>query len=157
VPELRCLEANDSFLSLAGLRRDQVIGQVNADLPLWPQGGARDVWVDADGTLYNKIGTSLLALAAMDAGVPFMVCAETYKFSNRSGVTVEERSSAEVADPLRPEDLPGVRFYNPVFDDTDPCLIDCIITEKGVISPDMAPSIIKDMLGYLSPEELNWL
>jgi ribose 1,5-bisphosphate isomerase len=113
--------------------------------------------VTSDGTLYNKIGTSLLALAAKDAGVPFIVCAETFKFSNMADVTVEERSPSEVADPLRPEDLPGVRLYNPVFDYTDRSLIDCIVTEKGVISPDMAPSIIKDMFGDLSDEELNWL
>jgi ribose 1,5-bisphosphate isomerase len=110
-----------------------------------------------DGTLYNKIGTSLLALAAEDYGVPFIACAETFKFSDRSDVVVEERSPREVADPLVPEDLPGVRLHNPVFDDTDPRLIDHIITEKGVISPDMAPSIVKEMFGDIAEGEFEWL
>lgn len=113
--------------------------------------------VAIDGTLYNKIGTSLLALAAGEYGVPFIVCAETFKFSDRAEVEVEERPPNEVADPLDPEDLPGVRLHNPVFDDTDPRLIDHIITEKGIISPDMAPSIVKGMFGDLVEGEFEWL
>ena len=36
--------------------------------------------VCSNGALINKIGTSQVALAAHEARVPFMVCAETYKF-----------------------------------------------------------------------------
>jgi ribose 1,5-bisphosphate isomerase len=133
----------DSAMGLAVRRADVVI--VGADT------------VTSDGTLYNKIGTSLLALAAKEAKVPFIVCAETFKFSKRDKVTIEVRSPAEVADPLRPEDLPGVDLYNPVFDDTDPRLIDRIITENGAITPNMASLVIADMFGEIPEEEFNWL
>ncbi|MBN2507423.1 MAG: response regulator [Verrucomicrobia bacterium] len=42
--DLRCVEVNDSFLRLAGLDRQQVLGRADADLPLWPHRRARDSW-----------------------------------------------------------------------------------------------------------------
>jgi ribose 1,5-bisphosphate isomerase len=95
--------------------------------------------VASDGSLVNKIGTSLLALAAKENEVPFIVCAETFKFSiwARTGhdVVIEDRGPDEVADPLRTSDLPGVLFRNPVFDVTPPGNITRIVTEEGPISP----------------------
>ena len=93
--------------------------------------------VTSSGELINKIGTSQVALAANEAGVPFNVCSETYKFSPKTifgnGVPIEERDKEEVAEAgTIPE---NVKVYNPVFDTTPAKYIDAIVTEQGIISP----------------------
>lgn len=112
------------------------------------------VFVGADticsnGAVINKIGTSQVALAAHEARVPFMVCAETFKFSPRTIygelVKIEERDSTEI---VRPGEVPGsVKIFNPVFDATPPEYIDSIVTEVGVIPPFAAYEIIVRELG----------
>ncbi len=105
--------------------------------------------IAANGAVVNKIGTSMLALAANEARVLFFVAAETYKFSPQTLlgelIEIEERDASEVADP---EKFKGVRIRNPAFDVTPPEYIDLIITEKGVIPPQAAFFVIK--------EELKW-
>ena len=92
--------------------------------------------IHSDGSVINKIGTSQIALVAHEAGIPFYVCAETYKFSPDSLrgelVEIEERNVSEIADP---KDFPGVSFRNPVFDITPAEYVRAIITERGIISP----------------------
>ncbi len=100
--------------------------------------------VCSNGTVINKIGTSQIALIADEAGIPFHVCAETYKFSPDSlkgeMVKIEERDAREIADP---EKFSNVKFRNPVFDATPEEYIDAIITEKGIIAPSAAYDLIK--------------
>ncbi len=111
--------------------------------------------ITVNGSLINKIGTSQIALCAKEARVPFMVAAETYKFSPKtlSGeiVIIEERDPSEVASP----DIlsTGVKIRNPAFDVTSRSFIDLIITEIGAIAPEMAYLIIKERLGYTLPSE----
>lgn len=104
--------------------------------------------IAANGALVNKIGTSQLAHAAHEARVIFMTAAETYKFHPETLVgglvEIEERDPLEVANP---EDFPGIKIRNPAFDVTPPEYIDLIITEKGVIPPPAAYSIIKEEFG----------
>ncbi|MCK5772474.1 MAG: S-methyl-5-thioribose-1-phosphate isomerase, partial [Thermoplasmata archaeon] len=94
------------------------------------------------GDLINKIGTSQIALSAGENSVPFHACAETYKFSPTAcagaDVPIEDRGPKEVADPLRVEDMEGVRFENPIFDVTPGRFIDSIVTERGPILPEEA-------------------
>jgi ribose 1,5-bisphosphate isomerase len=106
--------------------------------------------VCSNGALINKIGTSQIALAAHEARVPFMVCAETYKFSPKTIygelVEIEERGSSEI---VREGEVPaGTKVLNPVFDATPPEYIDAIVTEVGVISPYAAYEIIVKQLGH---------
>ncbi len=103
----------------------------------------------SNGAVINKIGTSQLALAAHEANVPFVICAETYKFSPRTVygelVEIEERDPSEIA---RAEELPSsVKIRNPVFDATPPEYIDSIVTEVGVISPYAAYEVIVKEFG----------
>ncbi|MEM3179471.1 MAG: ribose 1,5-bisphosphate isomerase, partial [Archaeoglobaceae archaeon] len=106
--------------------------------------------ITANGALINKIGTSQIALCAKESRVPFMVAAETYKFSPRTLagelVVIEERSMDEVL----PQELIklGVKAKNPAFDVTPRSYIDIIITEIGAIPPEMAYLVIKERLGY---------
>jgi len=94
--------------------------------------------VASDGSLFNKIGTSAVALAARDAKVPFRSAAASFKFTRDppSAVRVEERDAAEL---VRPGDLPdGVEVLNPVFDRTPPEHVLAYIMEDGVLEPAMA-------------------
>ncbi|PKK86117.1 MAG: ribose 1,5-bisphosphate isomerase [Thermoplasmata archaeon HGW-Thermoplasmata-1] len=97
-----------------------------------------------DGTVANKVGTSQIALAAMDLGIPFYVCGEFYKFSpdikSGSYVVVEERGASEIADPFK---FPGVKFKNPVFDLTPARNITSIITEDGAIRAEKVAGFVK--------------
>ncbi|MBE8539655.1 ribose 1,5-bisphosphate isomerase [Geoglobus acetivorans] len=123
--------------------------------------------ITVNGALINKIGTSQIALAAKEARVPFMVAAETYKFSPKTLlgelVVIEERDAREVigGDLL---EHPNVTVRNPAFDVTPRDYIDLIITEIGAIPPEMAYIVIRDHLGYrefggeeitLSPEHYD--
>jgi ribose 1,5-bisphosphate isomerase len=111
--------------------------------------------ITVNGALINKIGTSQIALAANEFRVPFMVAAETYKFSPKTlageTVVIEERSPKEVV----PDDLLslGVRVRNPAFDITPRRYIDLIITEIGAIPPEMAYLVIKERFGFELPAE----
>jgi ribose 1,5-bisphosphate isomerase len=111
----------------------------------------------SNGALINKIGTSQVALAAHEARVPFIVCAETYKFSPKTVtgelVEIEERDATEIVDPrLLPS---GVTVRNPVFDATPAEYIDSIVTEIGLISPYAAYEVIVKELGQGSIFEMN--
>ena len=91
--------------------------------------------ITSEGNVINKIGTSLIALAAQEARTPFYVATELFKFDPQTihgdFEVIEERSSDEVwADP--PEDL---TIRNPAFDVTRRDYIHGIICEEGVISP----------------------
>ena len=104
--------------------------------------------VASNGAVINKIGTSQIALAAHERRVPFMVCAETIKFSPQTFmgelVTIEERDTGEVIDLKK---FPGVGVSNPVFDATPADYIDAIVTEVGVIPATAAYEIVLHNLG----------
>lgn len=106
--------------------------------------------VTANGSLVNKIGTAQIALCAHEARTPFMVAAETYKFSPKTLagelVAIEERSQEEVLETI--SQYRQVRVRNPAFDVTPRQYIDQICTEAGLIPPEMSYMIIKERLGW---------
>jgi ribose 1,5-bisphosphate isomerase len=108
--------------------------------------------ITVNGNLINKIGTSQLALAAHEARVPFMVAAETYKFSPRTLlgelVEIEERDPSEVLPEEKRKQWPGLKVMNPAFDVTPHQYIDLICTEIGAIPPEMAFWVITEKLGW---------
>ncbi len=107
--------------------------------------------VAANGAVVNKIGTSMVALAAKEARVRVYVAAETYKFSPMTVigelVPIEVREPTEIVDAEWLKANPGVEVYNPVFDVTPPEYIDAIITERGVIPPQAAILILMEEYG----------
>jgi len=115
--------------------------------------------ITANGALVNKIGTSLLALAAHEAKVRVFVAAETYKFSPETMigelVTIEERDFTEIISKDALKEMGHVRVRNPSFDVTPPEYIDLIITERGIIPPLGAILILEDVFGVVTPEELR--
>jgi len=114
--------------------------------------------VTANGAVVNKIGTSLMALAAKEARALFFVAAETYKFSPETMigelVAIEERDLSEVIPKEELKEIPNTEVCNPAFDITPPEYIDLIITEKGIIPPQGAIMVIQEEFGAITPEEL---
>jgi|Deesub1362B_J571_1020462.scaffolds.fasta_scaffold00003_446 ribose 1,5-bisphosphate isomerase len=116
--------------------------------------------IAANGAVVNKIGTSLLALAANEARVPFMVAAETYKFSPDTLfgklIIIEERDYREVAPESWVNKYKHLTIRNPAFDVTPPEYIDILITEIGVFSPSVFPLVVREMFGSFYSELEPW-
>ena len=115
--------------------------------------------IAANGAVINKIGTSQIALTAFEARTPFMVAAETYKFSPDTLfgklIEIEERPADEVA-PREWIKKNKVKVKNPAFDITPPRYIDLIITEVGVVSPAAFPLLIHAKYGEFYSEKEPW-
>jgi ribose 1,5-bisphosphate isomerase len=115
--------------------------------------------VTANGALVNKIGTSMVALAAHEARVRVWVAAETYKFSPETMigelVTIEERDPSEIISDEKQRRVGPIKVLNPSFDVTPPEYIDLIITERGIIPPVGAFLILEEVFGVVTPEELR--
>jgi methylthioribose-1-phosphate isomerase len=96
--------------------------------------------VARNGDVANKIGTYALALAAREAGIPFVVVAPSSTLDPSAGtgeaIPVEERSASEVTVfagvPVTPE---GMVAENPAFDITPASLVSALVTERGVFRP----------------------
>jgi ribose 1,5-bisphosphate isomerase len=117
--------------------------------------------ITANGAVVNKIGTSLVALAADEARLDFFVAAESYKFSpaTMTGelIEIEERDVSEVVSKKKLARWKNVSVRNPAFDITPPEYIDAIITEQGVIPPQGAIAILYREFGWYSTEQaLPW-
>jgi methylthioribose-1-phosphate isomerase len=100
--------------------------------------------IAANGDVCNKIGTYSLAVLARHHGVSFMVAAPTatidLNVASGAQIPIEERPGDEVLTcggaRMGPD---GVEAHNPVFDVTPAALVDCIVTERGVVhQPDAA-------------------
>ena len=115
--------------------------------------------ITANGALVNKVGTSMVALAAHEVHTKVFVAAESYKFSPETMigelVEIEERDPSEMISGKALKQLGRVHVRNPSFDVTPPEFIDLIITERGIIPPLGAILILQEVFGVLTPEELR--
>jgi ribose 1,5-bisphosphate isomerase len=91
--------------------------------------------ITSEGNVINKIGTSMVALAAKEARTPFYVATELLKFDPvtvlGSYERIEERNPEEVWD----SPPHGLIIRNPAFDVTRRDFIHGIICEEGIIPP----------------------
>ncbi len=97
--------------------------------------------IAANGDVANKIGTYSVAVLARAHGIPFYVAAPVSTIdlntSTGEGIPIEERNPSEVtrvhgSRVIAPS---GVAVWNPAFDVTPANLIEGIITERGILSP----------------------
>ena len=94
--------------------------------------------VAANGDTANKIGTSVVAIAAKHYGVPVYICAPTSTIDMETPtgaeIRIEERPAHEVTEMWYRERMApeGIKVYNPAFDVTDHELISGIVTECGI-------------------------
>jgi len=91
--------------------------------------------ITSEGNVLNKIGTSMIALAAHEARTPFYVVSELLKFDPETVYgdyeKIEERDSDEVwRSPPK-----SLIIKNPAFDVTRRNFIHGIICEEGILSP----------------------
>jgi len=107
-----------------------------------------------DGSVVNKIGTHMTAMAAVERHKPVFVAAETYKIALRSdtssAIPIEMRDPLEIVTEEFLKRNPSVQVLNPSFDVADPSTVSKIITEVGILDPPFSSSIrrIISMLGY---------
>ncbi|NPA77211.1 MAG: S-methyl-5-thioribose-1-phosphate isomerase [Candidatus Diapherotrites archaeon] len=111
--------------------------------------------ITSDGYVVNKIGTALMAAAAERFNVPYYVAASTLKYDPVTAAgypeLIEERDPSEVIDP---SELPGAEIRNPAFDVTPPELVDGIISEIGIYSPQIFPAMVAQTKGVSDLEEV---
>ena len=93
--------------------------------------------VAANGDVANKIGTYSLALAAREAGIPFLVAApeSTLDADTPSGaaIPIEWRPDEEITVPAAPA---GTRALNVAFDITPWAVVTALVTEERLITND---------------------
>ncbi|MDD4251262.1 MAG: S-methyl-5-thioribose-1-phosphate isomerase [Candidatus ainarchaeum sp.] len=91
----------------------------------------------ADGDVINKIGTNQISILCKKYSTKHYVVLSTHKFEPSSffgkDSPIEQRNSKEVLE----KNIKGVEIINPAFDRTDSSLIEGIICEKGVFSPQL--------------------
>jgi translation initiation factor 2B subunit (eIF-2B alpha/beta/delta family) len=84
-----------------------------------------------DGSVVNKVGSHLLALAARDAGIPLVVVSDTTKVAPTGAVwdqnMMEAHPASEVMEPV-PE---GVKVANFYFERVPADLVNTVIGERG--------------------------
>jgi len=102
--------------------------------------------IAANGAVVNKVGTSLIALAAHEARVRFYVVATSHKFS-------PETIFGELVKIPIVQDTPGAgkvdaKSISPLFDVTPPEYIDAIVTERGIIAPEAVILLAREMYGW---------
>ncbi|MCW8802278.1 MAG: S-methyl-5-thioribose-1-phosphate isomerase [Candidatus Bathyarchaeota archaeon] len=98
--------------------------------------------ITSEGNVINKIGTSMVALAAKEARTPFYVATELLKFDPATILgdyeKIEERNPNEVWD----SPTKGLVIKNPAFDVTRREFIHGIICEEGIVAPDSVNELI---------------
>lgn len=90
-----------------------------------------------DGYVFNKVGTSQIAICAKHFGIPFFVSgAPDIGHPTHDTVTIEMRNPNESLEAMGVRTATeGVKGYYPAFDMTPPSLISGIATDKGIFSP----------------------
>jgi ribose 1,5-bisphosphate isomerase len=103
--------------------------------------------VAADGSVFNKAGTYLSALAAREYGVPFYFVTDTLKFDTATLLGLPFRS-----EPVKYQEVMGKKQYESgvgvvgmLFDSTPPHLITAIVTELGPIPPSACVNVLWNM------------
>jgi ribose 1,5-bisphosphate isomerase len=106
--------------------------------------------ITSEGNVINKIGTSLVALAANEARTPFYVVSELLKFDPSTVYgdyeKIEERNPNEIWSdaPLK------IEIRNPAFDITRRNFIHGIICEEGIISPHSVLEVVRKKYPWLA-------
>ncbi|KAF8335020.1 uncharacterized protein EI90DRAFT_2914004 [Cantharellus anzutake] len=94
----------------------------------------------ANGALYSRAGTALVAMMAKQHSVPVLACCETYKFSN--GVPFDGFTKNELVPDLTQEPRPYLQSLNPLYDLTPASMISAVVTEVGLIPPSSIPTLL---------------
>ena len=123
-----------------------------------------------NGAVFSRAGTAMVAMMAKERNIPFLVCCETYKFSNSVLIDaleegeLGENSTAYLCLPPSPPTTPfkiisgslgrkispsrqqsfkmaNIEHLHPEYDLTPPTYVTAIATEAGIIHPNAVVSI----------------
>lgn len=124
----------------------------------------------ANGAVFSRAGTAMVAMMAKSRNIPVVVCCETYKFAEGirwDGVSKNELGepllgmlgcllrqvcmctapnpfppcSTWDSDPLNAITRPNLSILSPLYDLTPPSCITAVVTEVGIIPPSSISSI----------------
>jgi len=114
----------------------------------------------ANGNLISRVGTAGVAMMAHSYHVPFIVCCETYKFTERVQLesisfnelgdpdallnTDDDRHSQALEDLKNWKDVPSLKLLNLMYDLTPSEFIAMVITEVGMVPPTSVPAIVRE-------------
>ena len=103
--------------------------------------------VGADGSVFNKSGTYLSALAAREYGVPFYFVSDSLKFDTATLLGLPYRNEKiHTHEVFGEKSYPGdVIVAGNLFDATPPHLVKGIITELGIIHPTACVNVMWKM------------
>lgn len=111
----------------------------------------------ANGTVYSRVGTAVIAMVAHEFHVPVLVCCEAYKFHER--VQLDSICFNELGDPNDIAKVPGrqdvkyldnwtdkenLQFLHLKYDATPSDYISMIVTEYGMIPTTSVPVIVRE-------------
>lgn len=105
----------------------------------------------SDGSVYGRVGSASVALAANANNIPVLICSETYKISNR--VQLESITTNELGDPraLATGSLEGwketedFKILNLLYDLTPAAFVSGIVTELGIVPPTSVAVLLREM------------
>ncbi|QDS77136.1 hypothetical protein FKW77_001183 [Venturia effusa] len=115
----------------------------------------------ANGRLYSRVGTAIVAMLAHDRDIPVIVCCGSYKFTDR--VALDSIVSNEIAPPeellsdgdetdeqregtLKEwKETPGLHILNILHDVTPAEYITMVINELGILPPSSVPATLRFM------------
>ena len=134
------------YIDLAALT--YVLSDVASDMKVLLGAAA----LQTDGSITGRIGTAVVALAAHQAGIPVLVCAETYKIAASRGVPLESLTHNELyCDPNRCEEESVDDSLQLLYDLTPASWISGIVTELGLVPPTSVAVLLREM----NPHELK--
>ena len=106
--------------------------------------------VAVNGAVISKVGTAVIAALAHEARVRVLAAAGTYKLSPETVVgelvEIEEGAQTQVIDLDLLTKMKNVDVRNPLYDVTSPEYIDAIITVRGIVPPQAAYLILRQMM-----------
>ena len=106
--------------------------------------------VQYNGSVINKVGSTLLGYAAKENDIPYYVLCDTPKFNviNYLGgsIELEEKTPDEVSKPMK-----NVSIKNPYFEVVPPELITGVVTEEGLMEPLDIRQKMEHMRKYVEP------
>jgi ribose 1,5-bisphosphate isomerase len=98
--------------------------------------------ITSEGNVVNKIGTGMIALLAREAGKPFYVVSELLKFDPATMYGEYEKIEERSRDEIWKEAPSELNIRNPAFDVTPRDLINGLICEEGIISPQSVTEVV---------------
>ncbi|GLU10819.1 hypothetical protein SLE2022_276000 [Rubroshorea leprosula] len=111
----------------------------------------------SNGTVYSRVGTACVAMAAHAFGVPVLVCCEAYKFHER--VQLDSICFNELGDPDAISKVHGreeinyldgstnsenLQLLNLTYDATPSDYVSIVITDYGMVPPTSVPVIVRE-------------